>query len=166
MTVSGATSACSRQDPNWDERVRRLATAAKRGDGDPLDICVQSERAIARSEIIVRGRVIGGLQMIDGGEADDKIVSVLENDYVWGGGSQRERGASGAGGATSALLFDVQARAGPARAGTHCQGVWTGSSVFETSPFVLAADLLGSAGVTHSLRRCSMPSMARAPSSR
>jgi inorganic pyrophosphatase len=23
--------------------------------------------------------------MIDGGEADDKIISVLENDYVWGG---------------------------------------------------------------------------------
>ena len=22
--------------------------------------------------------------MIDGGEADDKIISVLENDYVWG----------------------------------------------------------------------------------
>jgi inorganic pyrophosphatase len=68
-----------------DERVRRLAPAAKRGDGDPLDICVISERAIARNEIIVRGRVIGGLQMIDGGEADDKIISVLENDYVWGG---------------------------------------------------------------------------------
>jgi inorganic pyrophosphatase len=67
-----------------DERVRRLAPAAKRGDGDPLDICVLSERAIARSEIIVRVRVIGGLQMIDGGEADDKIISVLENDYVWG----------------------------------------------------------------------------------
>ena len=28
--------------------------------------------------------MIGGLQMIDAGEADDKIVSVLENDYVWG----------------------------------------------------------------------------------
>jgi inorganic pyrophosphatase len=68
-----------------DERVRRLAPGAKRGDGDPLDICVLSERAIARSEIIVRARVIGGLQMIDSGEADDKIVSVLENDYVWGG---------------------------------------------------------------------------------
>jgi inorganic pyrophosphatase len=67
------------------ERVRRLAPRAKRGDGDPLDICVLSERAIARNEIIVRGRVIGGLQMIDGGEADDKIISVLENDYVWGG---------------------------------------------------------------------------------
>ena len=68
-----------------DERVRRLAPAARRGDGDPLDICVLSERAIARNEIIVRGRVIGGLQMIDNGEADDKIISVLENDYVWGG---------------------------------------------------------------------------------
>jgi inorganic pyrophosphatase len=66
------------------ERVRRLAAAAKRGDGDPLDICVLSERAIARNEIIVRARVIGGLQMIDGGEADDKIISVLENDHVWG----------------------------------------------------------------------------------
>src|SRR6476660_4962400 len=67
-----------------DERVRRLAPGARRGDGDPLDICVLSERAIARNEIIVRCRVIGGLQMIDAGEADDKIVSVLENDYVWG----------------------------------------------------------------------------------
>jgi inorganic pyrophosphatase len=66
------------------ERVRRLAPGARRGDGDPLDICVLSERAIARNEIIVRGRVIGGLQMIDGGEADDKIISVLENDHIWG----------------------------------------------------------------------------------
>lgn len=67
-----------------DERVRKLAPGSKRGDGDPLDICVLSERAITRNEIIVRCRVIGGLQMIDGGEADDKIVGVLENDYVWG----------------------------------------------------------------------------------
>jgi inorganic pyrophosphatase len=66
------------------ERVRRLAPGAKRGDGDPLDICVLSERAIARAEIIVRSRVIGGLQMIDHGEADDKIISVLDNDFAWG----------------------------------------------------------------------------------
>jgi inorganic pyrophosphatase len=66
------------------ERVSALAPGAKRGDGDPLDICVLSERTIARNEIIVRCRVIGGLQMIDNGEADDKIISVLENDYVWG----------------------------------------------------------------------------------
>src|SRR5688500_10725388 len=67
-----------------DERVRRLAPGAKRGDGDPLDICVLSERAITKNEIIVRCRVIGGLQMIDVGEADDKILGVLVNDDVWG----------------------------------------------------------------------------------
>ena len=66
------------------KRVSRLAPRAKRGDGDPLDICVLSERVIARNEILLRARVIGGLQMIDGGEADDKIISVLENDLVWG----------------------------------------------------------------------------------
>jgi len=66
------------------ERVCKLAPGSKRGDGDPLDICVLSERAITRNEIIVRCRVIGGLQMIDRGEADDKIIAVLEGDYVWG----------------------------------------------------------------------------------
>jgi inorganic pyrophosphatase len=66
------------------DRVSRLAPAADHGDGDPLDICVLSERAITRNEIIVRARVIGGLQMVDRGEADDKIISVLDNDYVWG----------------------------------------------------------------------------------
>jgi inorganic pyrophosphatase len=66
------------------DRVRRLAPGSRRGDGDPLDICVLSERAITRNEILLRARVIGGLQMIDSGEADDKIIAVLENDYVWG----------------------------------------------------------------------------------
>ncbi len=65
------------------ERVRRLAPRARRGDGDPLDICVLSERAIARNEIIVPTRVIGGIQMVDAGEADDKIIGVLDNDDVW-----------------------------------------------------------------------------------
>lgn len=66
------------------ERVAAMAPDATRGDHDPLDICVLSERAIARNEILVRCRIIGGLQMLDRGEADDKIISVLENDYVWG----------------------------------------------------------------------------------
>jgi inorganic pyrophosphatase len=66
------------------ERVAKLAPASKRGDGDPVDICVLSERAIARTEIIIRCRVIGGLQMIDRGEADDKLISVLDGDYMWG----------------------------------------------------------------------------------
>src|SRR2546422_9069428 len=51
-----------------DERVRRLAPAARRGDGDPLDICVLSERAIAPNEILLRGRGIGGPLKIGGGE--------------------------------------------------------------------------------------------------
>ena len=66
------------------ERVAALTPVTARGDGDPLDICVLSERPITKSEIIVAARVIGGLQMIDGGEADDKIIAVLQGDYVWG----------------------------------------------------------------------------------
>lgn len=66
------------------ERVAKLAPKSKRGDGDPLDICVLSERQINRTEIIVNARVVGGLQMIDYDEADDKIIAVLENDHVWG----------------------------------------------------------------------------------
>jgi inorganic pyrophosphatase len=58
--------------------------AATHGDADPLDICVLSERPIMRSDIILSAKVLGGLQMIDNGEADDKIVAVLQNDLVWG----------------------------------------------------------------------------------
>jgi inorganic pyrophosphatase len=66
------------------ERVRRLAEGCERGDGDPLDICVISERPINHSEVLLRARVVGGLKIIDRGEADDKIIAVLEGDYVWG----------------------------------------------------------------------------------
>jgi inorganic pyrophosphatase len=67
------------------ERLRQLSPTSLRGDGDPLDVCVISERPIAKSEIIVTVRPIGGLQMIDGEDADDKIVAVLDGDFVWGG---------------------------------------------------------------------------------
>ena len=49
-----------------------------------MDICVISERPIARSEVLLTVRPVGGLQMIDHGEADDKIVAVLEGDLIWG----------------------------------------------------------------------------------
>jgi inorganic pyrophosphatase len=64
-------------------RVRDLMPGALRGDGDPLDVCVISERQITRSEVIVPARVVGGLPMLDGGEADDKIIAVLVNDPAW-----------------------------------------------------------------------------------
>ena len=65
-------------------RVGELSPKAKRGDGDPLDICVLSERPIERGEVLLNARVVGGLQMVDHGEADDKIIAVLEGDLVWG----------------------------------------------------------------------------------
>lgn len=65
------------------ERTAKLCPGAARGDGDPLDICVLSERPITRAEVIVPARVVGGIQLIDRGEADDKIVAVLEGDYIW-----------------------------------------------------------------------------------
>jgi inorganic pyrophosphatase len=66
------------------QRVAGLMRGATKGDGDPLDICVISERPIARAEVLLSARVVGGLPMLDRGEADDKIVAVLVNDLLWG----------------------------------------------------------------------------------
>ena len=66
------------------EEVAKRCEGVDVADGDPLDICVSSERHITRADIILRARVVGGIQMIDGGEADDKIIAVLEGDNIWG----------------------------------------------------------------------------------
>ena len=54
------------------------------GDGDPIDICVVSERPISSGNILLTARLIGGLRMIDGGEADDKLIAVLKMDPAFG----------------------------------------------------------------------------------
>ena len=54
-----------------------------KGDEDPIDICVLTEKEIAHGDILVRARPIGGFRMIDGKEADDKIVGVLNNDAMY-----------------------------------------------------------------------------------
>lgn len=54
-----------------------------KGDGDPLDILVLSEHHIPRGDIILKARPIGGFCLIDGGEADDKIIAVLKGDKVF-----------------------------------------------------------------------------------
>lgn len=64
--------------------VAELSEFVDEADGDPLDICVVSERPIDRSEVILNARVVGGFHMIDGGLADDKIIAVLSNDSFWG----------------------------------------------------------------------------------
>jgi inorganic pyrophosphatase len=66
------------------DRVKALSPNSVRGDGDPLDICVISERPINRAEVILNVRVVGALRAVDNGEADDKIIGVLENDPFWG----------------------------------------------------------------------------------
>jgi inorganic pyrophosphatase len=66
------------------EEVAKRCPGVEIADGDPLDICVFSERHITRADIILKARVVGGIQMIDGGEADDKIVAILDGDNIWG----------------------------------------------------------------------------------
>lgn len=55
-----------------------------KGDGDPLDICVLTEKEITHSDIFLKAVPIGGLRMIDGNEADDKIMAVMEGDGIFG----------------------------------------------------------------------------------
>lgn len=55
----------------------------EKGDGDPLDICVLSERTITHGDVMLQAIPIGGLRMIDKGEADDKIIAVLKGDEVY-----------------------------------------------------------------------------------
>ncbi len=38
---------------------------------------------MAHSEVILNARVVGGIQQIDNGLADDKIIGILANDTVW-----------------------------------------------------------------------------------
>lgn len=54
------------------------------GDNDPLDICVLTERAFNHGNILCEAKVIGGFRMLDGGEADDKIIAVLKGDQAYG----------------------------------------------------------------------------------
>lgn len=66
------------------EEVAALSPRSKGGDFDPLDICVISERPISRAEITLDAWVVGGLQMVDDDEADDKIIAILDGDFVHG----------------------------------------------------------------------------------
>ncbi len=54
------------------------------GDGDPIDICILTEKSFSHGNFLIRARPIGGLRLVDGNEADDKIIAVLENDVAYG----------------------------------------------------------------------------------
>jgi inorganic pyrophosphatase len=53
------------------------------GDGDPLDICILTEKDVAHGDILARAIPIGGFKMIDGNQADDKIIAVLKDDAMY-----------------------------------------------------------------------------------
>jgi len=54
------------------------------GDGDPMDICVLTEKSFAHGNFFLTAKPIGGFRMIDGKQADDKIIAVLVADLAYG----------------------------------------------------------------------------------
>jgi len=70
------------------EEVAKLARErgsdkVQEGDGDPLDICVLSSHHIPHGDILLQAIPIGGLCLLDKGEADDKIIAVLVDDPIY-----------------------------------------------------------------------------------
>lgn len=53
------------------------------GDGDPLDICILTDKRITTRNVLVDARPIGGLRMIDDNQADDKIIAVMRGDQAY-----------------------------------------------------------------------------------
>lgn len=72
---AGVAQRCSKRT-----RRRRIC-----GDGDPLDICVITEKDFSHGDLFVTAKPIGGLRMIDNQQADDKIIAVLDQDIAFSG---------------------------------------------------------------------------------
>src|SRR5215207_8547891 len=62
----------------------RTGRSTVEGDGDPLDICVLSEKTFSHGDFLLQAVPIGGLRLIDRDQADDKIVAVLKGDVAFG----------------------------------------------------------------------------------
>ena len=64
--------------------AERIGARDIKGDGDPMDICVLTEKTFAQGNFFLQAKPIGGLRMVDGEQADDKIIAVLEADLAYG----------------------------------------------------------------------------------
>ena len=64
--------------------AERTGLRGLEGDGDPMDICVLTEKAFAHGSFFLQAKPIGGFRMIDGQQADDKIIAVLSSDVAYG----------------------------------------------------------------------------------
>lgn len=62
--------------------MARAKTKGIKGDQDPLDICVLTEKLVPQGDIFLQARPIGGIGMLDFGEADDKIIAVMQGDAL------------------------------------------------------------------------------------
>lgn len=67
-----------------DFSAEKAGRTGIQGDGDPLDICILTEKSISHGDLLARVRPIGGFRMLDGNEADDKIIAVLIGDATYG----------------------------------------------------------------------------------
>ena len=63
--------------------MKKTGRSHIQGDGDPLDICVLTEKVIPRGDIMLTAYPIGGFRMIDNHQADDKIIAVLMEDFIY-----------------------------------------------------------------------------------
>jgi inorganic pyrophosphatase len=63
---------------------RATGRATIEGDGDPMDVCVLSDRAFSHGDFLLQAVPIGGLRILDRDQADDKIVAVLKGDAAFG----------------------------------------------------------------------------------
>ena len=64
--------------------AERTGVSGIEGDSDPMDICVLTEKVFAHGNFFLQARPIGGFRMIDGRQADDKIIAVLLSDVAYG----------------------------------------------------------------------------------
>ena len=63
---------------------QKMSNRAVVGDRDALDVCILTESAIVHGDLMLRAIPIGGFCLLDGNEADDKIIAVLEGDFTFG----------------------------------------------------------------------------------
>lgn len=73
---------CGEQVAAFSKDKTRYPTVE--GDGDPMDICVLSEKYFSHGDFLLQAVPIGGLRLIDRNQADDKIVAVLKGDAAFG----------------------------------------------------------------------------------
>ena len=100
------------------------------GDGDPLDICVLTEKTIPHSDILLTAIPIGGFSLADGGEADDKIIAVMKDDAAYGNFTDIGDCPMTTDRSLAALFSDVQAGARRgAPQGRNYECLWAGGSL-------------------------------------